>query len=319
MGIFKRANNIYITVRDTYTSIGGTSYEEAEEVIIEATNGDLELVSQKKVVMQGLGKGKGDDKNNKTQLLVTKVEGKNSANPYEKVTYKVTKYNQDKVSENDKKRIQWAMKIDGEKQLLKEKGDTLELTMKEEWTGKEIIVMPFLKKATEKVSVKVKVLEETLSLYFNGKFLIFKVIEKDKILKFSYKAVSGRALKNGKFDYSKERQKMKSEGPLPEGEYYINPQEIQYSENRTKIDKLKGSIGRGTMPGGEYSWGKGRIWIKPSEVYIDGILRNNFSIHGGREEGSAGCIDLTNNDVDFFRKIEQYRKESTKIKLFVKY
>ena len=55
MGIFKRANNIYITVRDTYTSIGGTSYEEAEEVIIEATNGDLELVSQKKVVMQGLG------------------------------------------------------------------------------------------------------------------------------------------------------------------------------------------------------------------------------------------------------------------------
>ena len=55
MGIFKKANNIYITVRDTYTSISGSSYEEAEEVIIEATNGDLELVSQKKVVMQGLG------------------------------------------------------------------------------------------------------------------------------------------------------------------------------------------------------------------------------------------------------------------------
>ncbi|WP_314056849.1 hypothetical protein [Capnocytophaga gingivalis] len=55
MGIFKKANNIYITVRDTYTSISGSSYEEAEEVIIEATNGDLELVSQKKVIMQGLG------------------------------------------------------------------------------------------------------------------------------------------------------------------------------------------------------------------------------------------------------------------------
>ena len=61
MGIFKRANNIYITVRDTYTSIGGTSYEEAEEVIIEATNGDLELVSQKKVVMQGLGNNSNED------------------------------------------------------------------------------------------------------------------------------------------------------------------------------------------------------------------------------------------------------------------
>ena len=55
MGIFKKANNIYITVRDTYTSISGSSYEEAEEVIIEATNGDLELVSQKNVIMQGLG------------------------------------------------------------------------------------------------------------------------------------------------------------------------------------------------------------------------------------------------------------------------
>jgi len=158
MGIFKKANNIYITVRDTYTSISGSSYEEAEEVIIEATNGDLELVSQKKVVMQGLGNGKGDDKSKKTQLLVTKVEGKNTAIPYEKVTYKVTKYNQDKVSENDKKRIQWAIKINGKQEILKEKGEELKLTIKEEWAEKEIIVMPFLKKATEKVSEKTKVI-----------------------------------------------------------------------------------------------------------------------------------------------------------------
>ena len=48
IGIFKKANNIYVTVRDTYTSISGSSYEEAEEVIIESTNGDLELISQKK-------------------------------------------------------------------------------------------------------------------------------------------------------------------------------------------------------------------------------------------------------------------------------
>ena len=163
MGIFKRANNIYITVRDTYTSIGGTSYEEAEEVIIEATNGDLELVSQKKVIMQGLGNGKGDDKSKKTQLLVTKVEGKDSANPYEKVTYKVTRYNQDKVSENDKKRIQWAIKIDGKQEILKEKGQELKLNIKKEWAGKEIIVMPFLTKPTQKVSKKVRItLEEVL-------------------------------------------------------------------------------------------------------------------------------------------------------------
>ena len=160
MGISKKANNIYITVRDTYTSISGSSYEEAEEVIIEATNGDLELISQKKVIMQGLGNGKGDDKSKKTQLLITKVEGKDNANPYEEVTYKVTKYNQDKVSENDKKCIQWAIKIDGKQEILKEKGEELKLTIKEEWAEKEVIVMPFLKKAIDKVAVRVKILNK---------------------------------------------------------------------------------------------------------------------------------------------------------------
>lgn len=56
MGIYKRANNIYITVRDTYTISAGTSYEEAEEVIIRATD-EINLVSAKKVIMQGLNGG----------------------------------------------------------------------------------------------------------------------------------------------------------------------------------------------------------------------------------------------------------------------
>lgn len=220
---------------------------------------------------------------------------KPEAQPNEKVTYKVTKYSQEKVTENDKKRIQWAIKIDGKQEVLKEKGEKLVLTIKEEWAGKEIVVMPFLVNPDEKkVSKKVKVIEERLSLYFNGKFLIFRVKEEDKISKFSYRAVSGRPLKNGEFDYSKERQKMKGVGPLPEGEYYINPQEIQYSKNRTNTDKLKGYVGRGTMPGGEVSWGKGRVWIKPSQVYVDGILRDNFSIHGGEESLSTSQISIKN-------------------------
>ena len=56
MGIFKKANNIYITVRDTYTISSGTSYEEAEEVIIRATD-EINLKSAKKVIMQGLNGG----------------------------------------------------------------------------------------------------------------------------------------------------------------------------------------------------------------------------------------------------------------------
>lgn len=56
MGIYKKANNIYITVRDTYTMRAGTSYEEAEEVTITATE-EIELISAKKVIMQSLNEG----------------------------------------------------------------------------------------------------------------------------------------------------------------------------------------------------------------------------------------------------------------------
>lgn len=73
------------------------------------------------------------------------------------------------------------------------------------------------------------------------------------------------------------------------------------------------------MRGGEYSWGIGRIWILPNTVIIDDISRNDFSIHGGREAGSAGCIDLTDNDKTFFEKIETYRMRTMKIKLIVRY
>ena len=52
MGIFKKANNIYITVRDTYTISSGTSYEEAEEITIR-----VNLISAQKVIMQGLNGG----------------------------------------------------------------------------------------------------------------------------------------------------------------------------------------------------------------------------------------------------------------------
>jgi hypothetical protein len=56
MGIFKKANNIYITVRDTYTISSGTSYEEAEEITSRATD-EINLISAQKVIMQGLNGG----------------------------------------------------------------------------------------------------------------------------------------------------------------------------------------------------------------------------------------------------------------------
>ncbi|WP_255317808.1 hypothetical protein [Capnocytophaga canimorsus] len=94
---------------------------------------------------------------------------KPEAQPNEKVTYKVTKYSQEKVTENDKKRIQWAIKIDGKQEVLKEKGEKLVLTIKEEWAGKEIIVMPFLVKPDEeRVSKKTRV-----SIFNYGRAMMF--------------------------------------------------------------------------------------------------------------------------------------------------
>lgn len=52
---------------------------------------------------------------------------------------------------------------------------------------------------------------------------------------------------------------------------------------------------------------------------IDGVVRNNFSIHGGTSVGSAGCIDLTSNDKQFFEQIERYKRNDIKITLKVQY
>ena len=43
----------------------------------------------------------------------------------------------------------------------------------------------------------------------------------------------------------------------------------------------------------ELSWGISRVWLEPSKN-TNTLGRDNFSIHGGIEPGSAGCIDLTN-------------------------
>lgn len=251
-------------------------------------------------------------------VLVTSVKGESKAIVSQTVQYVVTKYNVPNVKDSDRKRVKWVIEVDGQKEYLKEQGETLDLQIKEEWEGKEIIVMPYLKKYTSVISVKTYV-GEKLSLFFNGKVLIFRVVENDKILRFNYKAVSGRPLKDGSFDYSKQRQKLPSIGPLPEGNYYIKPQEIQYAKDRTTIDKIIGNIGMGTMPGGERSWGIGRVWIYPQSVIIDGVERGDFSIHGGDTPGSAGCIDLTSNDRSFFDVLEKYKGKCEKISLKVNY
>ena len=132
---------------------------------------DIVFNSGKSVITNGKQGVVIGNKVKKPTLYVKDLKAdKPEAQPNEKVTFTVTQYSQEKVSENDKKRIQWAIKIDDKQEVLKEKGEKLELTIKEEWAGKEIIVMPYLVKATEKVSEKVKIkIEKFPMLIVQGK------------------------------------------------------------------------------------------------------------------------------------------------------
>lgn len=59
--------------------------------------------------------------------------------------------------------------------------------------------------------------------------------------------------------------------------------------------KIIGFFGRGEWPGGIRSWGKVRTWIYANED-TKTYGRSGFSIHGGSMPGSAGCIDLTDDN-----------------------
>ena len=103
--------------------------------------------------------------NDKFTLLVTKMDGKTEAKPNEKITYRVTQFNRE-ATDNDKKHINWLVKIDGKEELQKTKGEFFELNIKEEWSEKEIFVYAYLRKPSEKVSVKT-----TISPFKKGYFV----------------------------------------------------------------------------------------------------------------------------------------------------
>lgn len=128
---------------------------------------------------------------------------------------------------------------------------------------------------------------KSMHIIFDGKFL--HMFGKSGL--YVYWAVSGTPSEDGKFDYSIERQKLSNQGPIPQGEYWINPSELW--ENAWY------------RPGSWEAWGEYRITIHPfpsTETY----QRGGFFIHGGTNPGSIGCIDLT---VDISRFIKDLREE----------
>ena len=159
-------------------------------------------------------------------------------------------------------------------------------------------------------------------LVFDGKKIC--LLSSDRVLCHKcWEAASGKPV-NGMFFYTKERQKTKDDGPLPEGEYWLptrktsDPGEygnwdtddwneyaswgiINYLPWRTNIGSRN-----------KRDWGErfGRMRIaEGTQTYG----RSQFNIHGGWEKGSSGCIDIGDNDSGFFDRIRALDGEEIKV------
>ena len=97
---------------------------------------------------------------------------------------------------------------------------------------------------------------------------------------------------------SPKNQPVRDKGPIPEGAYVAGRADLQHIKDRPTSRVIAGVVGLGTWPGGQGSWGKHRLWLKP-DAGNGALGRDNFSIHGGSVPGSAGCIDLVGGSDDF--------------------
>jgi hypothetical protein len=92
----------------------------------------------------------------KKKVLVEKVEGEAESFPGQIISYNISQYSEIPSAE-DKKNVKWELKIDGTPKPIKETGESVKIKMEKDWVGKTLIVMPFLNKPTEDISVKTKV------------------------------------------------------------------------------------------------------------------------------------------------------------------
>ena len=134
------------------------------------------------------------------------------------------------------------------------------------------------------------------------------------------KNIKGWKAMSGKSDYqSAEYQNIKGKGPLPEGIYSVPQREYQnlYEGNNWEDTKRTNSLlhFKSKWPGSSNSWGRNRVWLKPSSQN-NMYNRNKFSIHGGKNYGSSGCVDLSDGMNDFTKDYLKYGKD---LNLHVKY
>jgi len=91
------------------------------------------------------------------------------------------------------------------------------------------------------------------------------------------------------FDYSYNRQGKENVGGLPQGLYTMNRKESGSIVNLNLRKHITGAP----------SWGNFHWRLHPDDTTdMRGRKKDSFTIHGGTEPASGGCIDLTGQDMD---------------------
>jgi hypothetical protein len=95
----------------------------------------------------------------------------------------------------------------------------------------------------------------------------------------------------------------------------VDPARTQSISDISTWDRAKGTVGRGSWPGLEKSWGEHRTWLTPSSG-TNTFGRRGLTIQGSAVPGSADCIDYTSGNNSFQSWLKSHGKS---LNLNVKY
>ena len=115
------------------------------------------------------------------------------------------------------------------------------------------------------------------------------------------------------FEYSKQRQKDKDKGAIPEGTYYIDISQSTDNKQSGIREYNNAWYSFSRSKEGEKQWGKYNIPIYTDKDCTNttesSTKRQGFYIHGGESYGDNGGIDLSKEDTRFFNTLESLKQE----------
>lgn len=225
----------------------------------------------------------------KTELgrKILAIEGPKGASPGVWTDFDAVRF-ADGVTAAEMARVQWSSTIGGKTTNATTKGKGLRYKFQPEHLGLVAEIRAWIDKPEDGCAISVPI---GPCLRFDGQNLAW-LDEAHKEVKV-WKGVSGLpGFQTG------DHQKEKDKGPIPEGLWHLRKGQVQHYDDLDWMQQAASGVDRGQWPGGTARWGNHRAWLEPA-TGTNSHGRSNFCIHGGKEAGSAGCIDLTDKMDDF--------------------